>query len=98
MPRVFHKQNDGGKQNGNRPPQSKAEFPDQLGHSSELSEPFKQPPNVWGAENAAGPGNRAGKPQRPAMRLALAQFLRSQAHAKLRAAGKTAREGNGRGA
>src|SRR6266487_4458961 len=94
MPRVFHQQNDCGKQNGNRPPQSKAEFPDQLGHTSELTEPFKQPPNVRGASNAEGPGNRAGQPQRPAVRLVLAQFLRSQPHAELRAAGESAREGN----
>src|SRR5437660_12282101 len=96
FPRILHQQDGCRKQRGNRPPQTEADFPNQFWNAGALAEPREEPPDVRRAGNPESPRERAGEPQRPALRRLLAQFLGTQAHAKLCAAGESAGEGNRR--
>src|SRR5467141_2991101 len=96
FPRILHQQDGCRKQRGKRPPQTEADFPNQYRNAGALAEPREEPPDVRRAGNPESPRERAGEPQRPALRRLLAQFLGAQAHAKLCATGKPTGEGNRR--
>src|SRR6266404_2235 len=92
-PRVGHQQNKSDDCGRQRPPKTKAEFPDDVRHAKSVAGPFEPAPDVRRRRCSKRPGNPASCPDHAPARLA-AKLLGAQADAELRAASQRRRQRN----